>query len=296
MTTDNPPDAAARIEFGTRPNALPLEWAAFKSKQFKGFRVQYRRLTGPIEYQFSNSGDVHRFSLLDMYREDGETIVDGAQKITSKDLRDRFVYSGPGSTVTGWAKIERAMSFVLVEMAPDTADADFRVPSMFVQADALTRSILMQFKSLVLDEGAYSASYAETLATMLREETRRIGGLKSLTKNEGTGLTPRQLKTAISHMEDRIDQDISISDMAAHLGISPFHFIRMFKKSTGQPPHKYLLGRRIEKAKEMLHSPQLTISEVAERAGFGGVTQLERAFRRIVGATPSSFRRQLLQD
>jgi AraC family transcriptional regulator len=97
-------------------------------------------------------------------------------------------------------------------------------------------------------------------------------------------------------MEDLIDQDVSISDMARQLDMSPFHFIRMFKKSAGLPPHKFLRARRLEKAKELLRLPHLSIAEVAERAGFGGVTQLERNFRRYVGTTPSSFRRQTIES
>lgn len=296
MADDFSKSNIAKLEYRSRPDQSPVEWSTLKHGDWNGIRVQFRRMNGPMEFEFSNSGMGHRFGLLDLLREDGETIVDGGKRISNKDLRDRFIYCGPGGNISGWSKINRAMSLVLVEMAPEVSENGTGFPSLFTPADALTRSILLRFRSLLFDEGEYRASYVETLATMLRQETSRIVSRSISVESLDGGLTSRQLKLVISYMEDRLDQDISISDMARHISMSPFHFIRMFKKSAGSPPHKYLLVRRLEKAKEFLRLPHMTIAEVAERAGFGGVTQLERSFRRYVGTTPSSFRRQTIES
>jgi AraC family transcriptional regulator len=82
-----------------------------------------------------------------------------------------------------------------------------------------------------------------------------------------------------------------LTDLAGLLNLSRFHFVRTFKQSTGLPPHRFLMARRIERAKELLAEPGLPIAEVSRRAGFHGVTQLTRAFRRLTGTTPSGFRR-----
>lgn len=285
----------SRISYGTRPGVLPIEWETFKCRQWPGVRVQYRRLNGPLTYSFSISGKTHCFFLLDIHRMDGETIIGDLPKITIKDLRDKFVFAGESCSISGWSQIAKAGSFTMVELETIEGDDIWRIPPIFTQSEVLLRSLMSQFKSLVIDDASAVPGYAETLAMMLSQELKRIHATRDRIPAEDGGLTPRQLRTAIAYMEDRINQEISISDMAKNLGISPFHFIRMFKKSVGVPPHRYFLERRVDRAKELLRSSHLSVSEVAEMSGFGGVAQLTRTFRRIVGTIPSKFRKDLLE-
>ncbi|MBX9826337.1 MAG: helix-turn-helix transcriptional regulator, partial [Xanthobacteraceae bacterium] len=73
-----------------------------------------------------------------------------------------------------------------------------------------------------------------------------------------------------------------------------FHFIRSFKQAAGIPPHQFMIRLRVDRAKEMLAEGDLSIAEVASQTGFGSPIQLTRAFRRVVGTTPSAFRRDML--
>ncbi len=281
------------VSFATRPDGLPIEWETFKHGQWAGVRAQYRRLSGPIKYDLSIVGSVQHFVLLDLYREEGETLVGGLPRITNKDLRNKFIFAGPESSISGWSRIEKAGSFVLVELDSERSDETAGIEPIFMRAGALMRSVLSQFKTLLIDESQQLPTYAETLGIMLREELKRIDKKKRAASSDEFGLTPRQLKAAIAYMDDRIDQDVTVGGMAENLGMSPFHFIRMFKRSAGLPPHKFFVGRRIDRAKELLRSPHLSISEVAEMSGFGGATQLTRAFQRFVGTNPSTFRKEL---
>jgi AraC family transcriptional regulator len=283
----------SQIAYSTRPDGMPIEWEAFRCRQWPGVRAQYRRLRGPVKFNFSISGKLHCFLLLDSYAEDGEMVVGDLNRVSTKDLRNKFIYADPASSISGWSRIERAGSFVLVEMMSNEHDEISDIPPIFMRASILMRSVLLQFKSLVIDETSLAPDYAETLGTMLRQELRRIHFKKSHDGSHDGGLTPRQLKSAIAYMDDRMDQNISIPNLAEHLGMSSFHFIRMFKKSAGLPPHRFFITRRVDRAKELLRSPHLSVSDVAEMSGFGGVTQLTRAFRRIVGTTPSAFRKEL---
>jgi len=289
----NENDNFSRIWYGTRPGALPIEWETFKFRQWPGVRVQYRRLNGPTTYDFSISGKAHCFFLLDVHRVDGETIVGDLPKITTKDLRDKFVFSGESCSISGWSQLAKPGAFTMVELETIESDGMCGLRPLFIQSDALLRSILTQFKALAMGDGSEIPGYAETLAIILPQELKRLHAARSRAHAEIGGLTPRQLRAAIAYIEDRIDQEISISDMAQNLGISPFHFIRMFKKSAGVPPHKYFLARRVDRAKELLRSPQLSISEVAEMSGFCGASQFTRTFRKVVGICPSRYRRDL---
>ena len=84
---------------------------------------------------------------------------------------------------------------------------------------------------------------------------------------------------------------MTISELASLLDLTRFHFIRAFKQAAGLPPHQFLIRRRIDRAKDMLADSRSSIAEIAERSGFGSPIQLTRAFRRVLGTTPSAMRR-----
>jgi len=105
------------------------------------------------------------------------------------------------------------------------------------------------------------------------------------------GLAPWQVKRVTSHLNEHLAEDVSLADLAALVGLSTFHFCRAFKQSTGLPPHRWQVARRIERARELLESSNLPVTEVAARVGYDDPTLLARAFRKAVGVSPSDYRR-----
>lgn len=81
------------------------------------------------------------------------------------------------------------------------------------------------------------------------------------------------------------------SDMAAAARLSPFHFSRAFKVSTGLPPARWLARARLERAAALLRDTRLTVGEIADQVGYGGASQFARAFRRETGCSPQAYRR-----
>jgi AraC family transcriptional regulator len=79
--------------------------------------------------------------------------------------------------------------------------------------------------------------------------------------------------------------------MAAVARLSPYHFARQFKRATGLPPHQYVIARRVERAKQLLHAgDDLSLAQVAARAGFSNQSHFSLHFKRLVGVTPRRFR------
>ena len=79
--------------------------------------------------------------------------------------------------------------------------------------------------------------------------------------------------------------------MAAVARLSPYHFARQFKAATGLPPHRYVIARRVERAKVFLQGGgDFSMAEVAARAGFSDQSQFSHHFKRLVGVTPGQFR------
>jgi AraC family transcriptional regulator len=107
------------------------------------------------------------------------------------------------------------------------------------------------------------------------------------------GLADWQSKRTAEYIETHLGDRISLSALAAIARLSPYHFARAFKQSFGMPPHRYHTARRIERAKAVLARPTLSITEIAMELGFGDTSSFTTTFRRLVGRTPSSYRRSL---
>jgi AraC family transcriptional regulator len=103
------------------------------------------------------------------------------------------------------------------------------------------------------------------------------------------GLTGLQQKKVADFIEENLARDVKLSELAAVAELSSYHFARAFKQSFGVPPHRYHVGRRIERAKEILSSRSVT--EVALAVGFAETSSFSAAFRKMTGRTPTEFRR-----
>jgi AraC family transcriptional regulator len=99
-----------------------------------------------------------------------------------------------------------------------------------------------------------------------------------------------RLRAVVEYIEERLDAGPTLEQMAAVARLSPFHFARQFKASTGLPPHQYVIARRIERAKQLLQGGGgLTLAQVAARAGFSNQSHFSHHFKRLVGVTPGQF-------
>jgi transcriptional regulator of acetoin/glycerol metabolism len=107
----------------------------------------------------------------------------------------------------------------------------------------------------------------------------------------GFGLRSAALRRVKDHIRSNLDKSIRIDVLAGLAGLSVHHFARAFKRSVGVAPHQYVMQQRIEKAAQLLGRTDQPVSDIALATGFSDQSHLARSFRRIVGSTPSSFRR-----
>jgi AraC-like DNA-binding protein len=103
------------------------------------------------------------------------------------------------------------------------------------------------------------------------------------------GLTPLQLRRVRDSIDARLDQDITLAQLAGDCGLSTSHFARAFVRSTGTPPHRWLTQRRIERAKALMHT-EASLAEIALMCGFSDQSHLTRVFAQTVGVTPGRWR------
>jgi len=111
----------------------------------------------------------------------------------------------------------------------------------------------------------------------------------SATRSQG-GLPPAVTRRLREYIDSHLDEGIGLDTLAGTAGLSVHHFARAFRQSFGEPPHGYVLRRRIERAQEMLKQTEQPLSEIALAVGFSDHSHFARHFRRLVGVTPSAAR------
>src|SRR5260221_82315 len=102
-------------------------------------------------------------------------------------------------------------------------------------------------------------------------------------------IAARKLVRAVEYIQDQLDTDLTVSGIAQAVSMSPYHFMRLFKESTGQSPHQYVIEARVRKAKELLTTGKFTISEAAHHVGFVDQSHLTRHFKRVFGMPPKTL-------
>jgi AraC family transcriptional regulator len=146
-------------------------------------------------------------------------------------------------------------------------------------------------KGEVLSGGLAGNLYAESLRNLLAIHLLRNHTQATVQPApEDSPLAGLKLKQLQDYIEDHLAEELAIATLAALIPMSQFHFARAFKAALGEPPHRYILNRRIERAKVLLTVPQLTIAEVAYQVGFANQSHFTAQFRKAIGLTPKQFR------
>jgi AraC family transcriptional regulator len=102
------------------------------------------------------------------------------------------------------------------------------------------------------------------------------------------GLSARQLRQLTAYIEEHLDQELTLSRLAAVADVSASHLKTLFKRSTGLPVHAYVVQRRVERARALLARGELPASQVAREAGFTHQSHMARWMRRTLGVTPTA--------
>jgi AraC family transcriptional regulator len=183
--------------------------------------------------------------------------------------------------------LEPAFIAKVATQAIEVDAAQVEIFNRFAASDAqiqqIGRSLLAELESEKLGNRLYAESLANVLAVHL---LRNYTTVEQAVRQYSGGLPKSKLQEAIAHIQEHLERDLSLDELAAEVNLSAYHFARLFKQSTGLAPHQYQIRCRVERAKELLQKGEMTISEVATLVGFYDQSHLNRHFKRIVGVSP----------
>jgi len=103
-------------------------------------------------------------------------------------------------------------------------------------------------------------------------------------------LSWRQLEQVYDYIECNLHQPLTVTELATIAGVSPTHFTRLFREQTGEPPHRYVLNRRLDQAERLIAGRQLPLAVIAVAVGFSDQSHLNRVMRAQRGVTPGQLR------
>ncbi len=144
-------------------------------------------------------------------------------------------------------------------------------------------NILQSYSAQAPYPDAILSKYITDMLTFLFHQD--MGGLSRISY-----ATP--LDMALSYIQTHFNEPVQIDELASQASLSSFHFIRLFKKETGQTPHQYLIQMRINSAKFYLRTTDAAIKEIAFQCGFQSENNFCICFKKTTGITPGEYRKQ----
>jgi len=127
------------------------------------------------------------------------------------------------------------------------------------------------------------------------EGSERLGTVVQIPAQRSTsttqgGVPAYKLRQVLQFIDAHLDQPINLTQLAAVASLSPFHFHREFKRSTGLTPGKFILEARIKRAETLLRDSDLPLAQVAIQVGFADQSHFTVAFRKVTSMTPRTYR------
>jgi AraC family transcriptional regulator len=290
------PTAKANIENAERNNP---RW------NFPLFRIEKTHCWGPISVHIVERAAGEAICRSDCYRLtyfltdfQGTMEDDERPQWECQLLRGDFVFRPPGTTLRSNLTAGR---YIQILQSPDTYN---NLISEMVRGGAANLAprynvhdpLISQLVSTIANEvagGLFGNILVDALNTALAVQITRICGDPAVIMlAPSNGLSRERLKRVYDYIEGRIDQRLSLTDLAAVSSLSPYHFSRSFKQTVGIGPQRYITQRRLERAKTLMRRTNLSLAEMAQEAGFADQSHLTSVFRRETGVTPGRFRVQ----
>ena len=163
------------------------------------------------------------------------------------------------------------------------------VPRLIDVADKTEVTELFEKMVSCHNSGSFSSNFAEKAALLdiLGYYLESTASEMKPARNENAS----RLNDLTGYIHDNLSSAITVESLAEKYHLHPNYFIRYFKKATGASPMQYIYKARIEKAKLLLKSTGLSITEISDRTGFGDIYHFSRSFKNYTGYSPSDFRK-----
>lgn len=176
------------------------------------------------------------------------------------------------------------------EVARESGMKHVELVEEYAALDPVVWHLVRDLRAELRQHHRLATAHLESVAMVLARHILKTYAATPWPTRKHGGLPRYKLRRAVEYIRENIDNDISFRDVAAHLDMSAYHFAHMFKHSTGEPPHRYIVRCRVDRAKELLSATRLPIADVAFEVGYKSQSHFTTCFGKLVGITPAAFR------
>jgi AraC family transcriptional regulator len=238
------------------------------------------QLKGPVRYRWTTGGFTHV-----------GIAEPGTVFLCPRGSRDRVEWEGPTDRVM----VSLEHPIITKALEETAARNDVELLQSFEMHDRHIASVVLALRADLEDGSPAGHLYGESLITALAVYLqKRYGVFRPRTAEFRGGMPAARLKRVLEFIDGNLSEDISLSALAGVAAMGPHYFSNLFKRSTGLSPHQYVLRRKIERAKQHLRDPKISVVQITAITGFADQSYFTKVFRRVVGVTPTTFRANLI--
>jgi AraC family transcriptional regulator len=236
-------------------------------------------------------------------RRRGVTTIEGLPASDLQNLSRTFTFVPAGRQFNEWHDPDVPSLALYIHIDPFTvlmttegrAAGSGLPPRLHFQSAGLWQTVL-KVKALAEDgQRSVCTRYANALGAVLAHELMHSNAETSAAIATRGGLAVWQRRLVAQYVEDHLAESIPVAALAELARLSRYHFCRSFRWSFGISPHRYHSTRKMDRAKMLLADPDTSVTAVALEVGFQETSAFTTAFRKLVGRTPSDYRRSLVQ-
>lgn len=282
--------------FSGASSAVPEPVLSSESRQWNGFVVELYRvrdvdfvkqdsahavavfLRGPVNLVQRRYGRVYQRTM-----HAGDVIIAPAgepRALRHKEETELVKLRLAPSLVAGIVEDLAANGLGRVELLDNFGARDAHI-------EDLARRLVGEIKADALASRLYADSLATELAVHL---LRHYSTASKLTNGAASKLPRYKLQRVTEYINDNLREELTLSKISATLSMSSYHFAHAFRQTTGLAPHRYVIQRRIERAKSLLRDTDLSITEIAHQVGYANQSNFSVVFHQFTGQTPRGFR------
>ena len=179
---------------------------------------------------------------------------------------------------------------VIADFCQDSASVELL--DDFGTRDSHIESIARALLAEARNAGVAGRLYVESLANQLIVHLLRHHSTAGRRVEDTAVPLPRyKLRRATDYINDNLRESLALKDIARTVSMSPYHFAHVFKRTVGVTPHRYVIERRIEKAKSLLRDTPWPVTQVAQHVGYANPSHFSTVFHRFTGHSPLGYRR-----
>ncbi len=209
--------------------------------------------------------------------------------VTPAGMRSGWRWFAPSDVIVitlDPAKVER---FAQSELGMLLDPQQFRDLPQFSDPDLCSAGVILR-DALETDDMSSWVMFEAMSRVFLVKLLQKYGKRRAEDIELSSRFTSKHYQRILAYVQSRLDQTITVDQMAAEAGMSTSHFARVFKETLGSTPMQYVMAYRIEQAMKMMDDPGRPLGHIALECGFSDQAHFTRSFKQIVGQTPRAFR------